>query len=92
MSKRQEIQQKSRLGTLLLHKGLINRRQLDEALTLQSSSKLMLGEIMVRQGWISEKDLNKAITSDSKFEKETFKIQILKAVKEFSSDLEKKVE
>ena len=67
MSKRQEIQQKSRLGTLLLHKGLINRRQLDEALTLQSSSKLMLGEIMVRQGWISEKELNKALRGQSRY-------------------------
>lgn len=67
MSNQQEIQQKSRLGTLLLHKGMINRRQLDEALQLQSSSKLMLGEIMVRQGWISERELNKILRRQSRY-------------------------
>ena len=61
MSKQIEIQQKSRLGTLLLHKGLINRRQLDEALSLQSSSKMMLGEIMIRQGWLTERQLGKVL-------------------------------
>lgn len=67
MVKQQEIQQKSRLGTLLLHKGLINRRQLDEALTMQSSSKLMLGEIMVRQGWLTERQLNKILKRQSRY-------------------------
>jgi len=46
---------------------MINRRQLDEALQLQSTSKLMLGEIMVRQGWISEKELNKALRGQSRY-------------------------
>lgn len=67
MSKQQEIQQKSRLGTLLLHKGLINRRQLDEALSLQSSSKMMLGEIMIRQGWLTERQLGKVLKRQSRY-------------------------
>lgn len=67
MSKQQEIQQKSRLGTLLLHKGLINRRQLDEALSLQSSSKMMLGEIMIRQGWLTERQLGKILKRQSRY-------------------------
>ena len=67
MSKQQEIKQKSRLGTLLMHKGLITRRQLDEALDLQSTSKLMLGEIMVEKGWITEKQLDKALKGQSRY-------------------------
>jgi len=67
MSKQQEIKQKSRLGTLLMHKGLITRRQLDEALDLQSTSKLMLGEIMVQKGWITEKELTKALRGQSRY-------------------------
>ena len=67
MSKQQEIQQKSRLGTLLLHKGLINRRQLDEALRLQASSKLMLGEVMVQQGWLTERQLKQVLKKQSRY-------------------------
>jgi len=67
MSKQQEIQQKSRLGTLLLHKGLINRRQLDEALTLQASSKLMLGEVMIQQGWLTERQLKQVLQKQSRY-------------------------
>jgi len=67
MSKQQEIQQKSRLGTLLLHKGLINRRQLDEALKLQASSKLMLGEVMIQQGWLTERQLKQVLKNQSRY-------------------------
>ena len=35
MHNKSDIQQRSRLGTLLVHRGLISRQQLDEALTLQ---------------------------------------------------------
>ncbi len=67
MSNQQIAQQKSRLGTLLLHKGLITRTQLDAALRLQSESQLKLGEILIEQGWLTENDLNKALKKQSRY-------------------------
>lgn len=67
MKKRQEIQQKSRLGTLLVHKGLITRQQLDEALTLQAQLGLRLGEILTQKGWLSEKQLNNALRNQTRY-------------------------
>ena len=67
MQKRQEIQQKSRLGLLLVNKQLITRPQLDEALRLQSQSDMRLGEILIDQGWITEKQLNKALKNQSRY-------------------------
>lgn len=67
MQKRQEIHQKSRLGTLLIHKGLITRQQLDTALTQQAQTGMRLGEVLVVNGWISEKQLNKALKKQSRY-------------------------
>ena len=67
MQKRQEIQQKSRLGTLLIHKGLITRQQLDEALTVQAQLGLRLGEVMIQKGWLTEKQLNNALRKQSRY-------------------------
>lgn len=54
-------QQNSRLGQILLTKGLITRSQLDEAITLQLTNKQRLGEILITQGLISERQLKKAL-------------------------------
>ncbi len=67
MQKRQEIQQKSRLGTLLIHKGFITRQQLDEALTIQSQLGIRLGEVMIQKGWLTEKQLNNALRKQSRY-------------------------
>lgn len=67
MTKRQEIQQKSRLGTLLIHKGLITRQQLDQALTEQAQTGLRLGEVLVNNHCITEKQLNKALKRQSRY-------------------------
>lgn len=67
MQKRQEIQQKSRLGTLLIHKGLITRQQLDQALTQQAKSGKRLGEVLVENEWITEKQLNKVLKKQSRY-------------------------
>ncbi len=67
MQKRQEIQQRSRLGTLLIHKGLITRQQLDEALTLQAKSGIRLGEVLVNNGWLTERQLNKVLKKQSRY-------------------------
>ncbi|MCT7357570.1 MAG: hypothetical protein COB09_13045 [Thalassobium sp.] len=67
MQKRQEIQQRSRLGTLLIHKGMITRQQLDEALTLQAQSGMRLGEVLVNNGWLTERQLSKALKKQSRY-------------------------
>lgn len=67
MPQQQEITQKSRLGTLLLHKKLITRDQLNAALKIQETSELRLGEILIDQGWISASQLNKALSHQKKY-------------------------
>ena len=67
MQKRQEIQQRSRLGTLLIHKGMITRQELDEALTLQAQSGMRLGEVLVNNGWLTERQLSKALKKQSRY-------------------------
>lgn len=67
MHKRQEIQQKSRLGLLLINKGLITRSQLDQALKLQSETGMRLGEVLIDQGWISERQLNRSLKKQSRY-------------------------
>jgi hypothetical protein len=57
--------QHSRLGQILINKGLINRDQLDTAIQLQLTSQKRLGEILVEQGLLSERQLNKALTKQS---------------------------
>ena len=53
--------QKSRLGQLLIDKGLISSAQLDSAIKLQLTSNKRLGEILIEQGLVSERQLNKAL-------------------------------
>lgn len=58
---------KSRLGRLLVNRGYITEAQLDEALTLQATQKLMLGEVLLAQGWITEKDLQRTLKRQSRY-------------------------
>jgi hypothetical protein len=67
MHKRQEIQQKSRLGLMLINKGFITRTQLDQALRLQSDTGMRLGEVLIDQGWISERQLNRSLKKQSRY-------------------------
>lgn len=53
--------QKSRLGQLLIDKGLISSTQLDSAIKLQITSGKRLGEILIEQGLVSERQLAKAL-------------------------------
>ncbi|MCY1526106.1 hypothetical protein D9M68_611100 [compost metagenome] len=57
--------QHSRLGQILINKGLINRSQLDSAIQLQLSSHKRLGEILIEQGLLSERQLRKALKKQS---------------------------
>lgn len=57
--------QHSRLGQILINKGLINRAQLDSAIQLQLTSQKRLGEILIEQGLLSERQLKKALSKQS---------------------------
>lgn len=53
--------QKSRLGRLLVNRGYISEKQLDQALHLQVERGVMLGEVLVEEGWISDRELQKVL-------------------------------
>jgi hypothetical protein len=53
--------QKSRLGQLLIDKGLVTAAQLDSAIKLQLTGNKRLGEIFIEQGVLTERQLNKAL-------------------------------
>lgn len=54
-------QSQSRLGHILLEKGLITQQQLETAISLQISTKQRLGEVLISQGLINAKQLKKAL-------------------------------
>lgn len=58
-------QQHSRLGQILINKGLIDRTQLDAAIAQQLTSRKRLGEILIEQGLLTERQLNKALKKQS---------------------------
>ena len=61
-----DTQIKSRLGLLLIRKGLINQTQLDQALQLQITSNKRLGEVLIEQGFLNQRQLNKALKKQSR--------------------------
>ena len=58
MSTHQKV--KTRLGDLLLEKGLITEEQLHLAIQIQKTDQLQLGEILVANGWVTKRQINKA--------------------------------
>ncbi|UCH34230.1 MAG: Flp pilus assembly complex ATPase component TadA [Armatimonadota bacterium] len=48
---------KKPIGQILLDRGLITQEQLDEALTIQTSTTEKLGRILVDRGYVKEKDV-----------------------------------
>ncbi|MFP6848113.1 MAG: hypothetical protein VCA57_05370 [Pseudomonas sp.] len=58
-------QQHSRLGQILINKGLINRGQLDAAIQQQLTSQKRLGEVLIEQGWLTERQLKKALSKQT---------------------------
>ncbi|BCD84467.1 hypothetical protein PSm6_08740 [Pseudomonas solani] len=58
-------QQKSRLGQILVNKGLITSQQLDAAIKLQLTSDKRLGEVLIEQGLLSRRQLDRALKKQS---------------------------
>lgn len=61
MERYQHTQQKHRLGTLAIHRGLVSRQQLNEALLLQAQHGGQLGDILLNKGWLTKPQLNKVL-------------------------------
>lgn len=50
------------LGELLLEKGIINKKQIEHALKLQSEKGGLIGQILIALGYATEEDIAQAIT------------------------------
>ncbi|MBA4245864.1 MAG: hypothetical protein C0452_18220 [Pseudomonas sp.] len=55
----------SRLGQILISKGLITSAQLDAAIKVQLISRKRLGEVLLEQGLLTEKQLSRALKKQS---------------------------
>jgi hypothetical protein len=51
-----------RIGDLLVRRGVITARQLEQALALQRSSGIFLGALLVGQGWVAPEALLEALS------------------------------
>ena len=56
-----KIQQKSRLGSILVSRQYISQAQLDEALVFQATNQVRLGEALLTLGFIDQKQLKRAL-------------------------------
>jgi hypothetical protein len=61
-----DVAQKSRLGSLLIRKGLLTQAQLDGALQAQLKSHLRLVEVLIEQGLLTQRQLQKALKKQNR--------------------------
>ncbi|PAV26302.1 pilus assembly protein PilB [Tamilnaduibacter salinus] len=59
--------EKSRLGRLLVNRGLIDEGQLEQALAEQQAEGIRLGELLVARGVISERELSRVLKHQSRY-------------------------
>jgi hypothetical protein len=64
---RQGFEEKSRLGRLLVSRGYLSERQLEEGLQAQRDSGQRLGEVLVQRGWITDRELHKVLKHQARF-------------------------
>lgn len=67
MAVRQEIIDRSRLGRLLVNRGLLSELQLEQALALQSHEGRRLGEVLIEQGFITERELQRVLKHQQRY-------------------------
>lgn len=67
MSKMEHRKAKSRLGLLLIRKGLITPEQLELALKEQNRTDMRLGEVLVGWGMVTERQINRALKRQSRY-------------------------
>jgi hypothetical protein len=66
MAVRQDVIDRSRLGRLLVNRGLINEQQLSDALALQGSGQ-RLGEILLASGTITDWELSRVLKHQQRY-------------------------
>ncbi len=69
MAVRSDQLQKSRLGRLLVIRGFISERQLDQALWEQGRSGKLLGEVLIAKGWVSQVQLDQVLKQQKRYRK-----------------------
>ncbi|MEQ9547540.1 MAG: pilus assembly protein PilB [Marinobacter sp.] len=67
MDIRQGFEEKSRLGRLLVNRGYLSSRQLEEGLRSQRETGQRLGEVLIRAGWITERELFRVLKQQSRY-------------------------
>ncbi len=77
------------LGEILVRKGYINNKQLQEALIIQKGSKDFLGKILLQLNYLCEKDLLEALSEQFSVEVVNLQYQYIdwKFVSKFSPSL-----
>jgi hypothetical protein len=61
------IEEKSRLGRLLINRGYLTEDQLKEGLGRQRETGQRLGEIFVQSGWVTEKELVRILKHQTRY-------------------------
>lgn len=64
---RQGIEEKSRLGRLLVNRGYLSEGQLEDGLRVQRETGQRLGEVLVQAGWITGKELDRVLRHQSRY-------------------------
>lgn len=64
---RKGLEDKSRLGRLLINRGYVSEGQLEEALLAQRRSGQRLGEVLIASGWVSEKELHRVLRHQARY-------------------------
>lgn len=67
MKNRHGFEEKSRLGRLLISRGYLSDKQLEEGLRLQRQTGQRLGEVFVQSGWITERELHRVLRHQSRY-------------------------
>lgn len=63
----QGLEERSRLGRLLVNRGYLSEAQLDDGLKRQRETGQRLGEVLVQAGWISDRELHRVLKHQSRY-------------------------
>lgn len=64
-----ELLQEKRIGEILLEKGIINEKELDDVLKFHDNHKTKIGDIIVKKGLATERELKDALEEQEKLKK-----------------------
>ena len=64
-----DLLHEKRIGEILLEKGIISEKELDEVLQYHDKHKMKIGDIIVKKGLATERDINDALEEQEKLKK-----------------------